>query len=118
MTFVLVYVQTGRTLPASTLLLSRLCRQVFRKSVQIDTDERALVALYDERLDTVRVFDREKDGEALDITYESGEGFVDDQGRTWSAEGESKDLSLDWVESFDVFWFAWHAFFPDADIYK
>lgn len=88
------------------------------KAVQIDTDEQALVALYDERLDAVRVFDREKDGETLDITYESGEGFVDDQGRTWSAEGESKDLSLDWVESFDVFWFAWHAFFPEADVYR
>lgn len=90
-----------------------------------------LVALYDEALDTVRVFERRADGRVLTLEP-SGAGdaagpdtgaYADaETGSAWSVlgravDGPLKGTALAEVVSFDVMWFAWYAFYPGTEVY-
>lgn len=82
----------------------------------------ALLAIYDEQLDTVRVF-------MLPEGMEPGDWEVDEErfrdrnsGDSWSLRGEQSDgpsggEDLRMAESFDVMWFAWFAFHPETTIH-
>jgi hypothetical protein len=72
------------------------------------------VVIYDEALD---------DG----LAYETGgrrfsarEGkVIDASGATWDVWGKSsRGDQLEFVSSFDVMWFAWHAFHPEAEVVR
>lgn len=73
-----------------------------------------VVVIYDEALD---------DG----LAYRTGgkkfsarEGkVVDASGATWNVWGKSnRGDQLEFVSSFDVMWFGWHAFHPDAEVFR
>lgn len=84
---------------------------------EFQAGDQSLVAFYDEPLDAVFVYSAEFDGEVLRFE-ESGDDFVDQNGVEWDTRGESRVGSLDWAPSFDVFWFAWFAFFPKTMVVK
>lgn len=93
-------------------------RKEFMRENKVHNDKSAgIVAFYDESLDDVRVFSSNFKGEALTFTYEDGV-TLDNKNRTWSVEGISSDGHLEWVDSFDVMWFAWAAFFPETKLVK
>lgn len=77
----------------------------------------SLVAFYDEPLDAVFVYNARFEGETLEFEH-SGDVFVDQNGNEWNTRGESSVGELDWAPSFDVFWFAWYAFFPETKVIK
>ncbi|MEM7531390.1 MAG: DUF3179 domain-containing protein [Chloroflexota bacterium] len=73
---------------------------------------------------SVGVFDRNVDGQVL--TFETnGDGtFTDNEtGTTWNILGEAisgelEGTQLEQVISFDHFWFAWQAFYPDTGLHE
>lgn len=89
-----------------------------KKVINTDLDGMSLVLIYDEKLDTVRVFKSEVDGVKAVFSYEGGNIKDDVDGRIWKVNGmsESGD-SLEWVKSFDVMWFSWVAYFPETELY-
>ncbi|WOF16740.1 DUF3179 domain-containing protein [Methanoplanus sp. FWC-SCC4] len=82
------------------------------------------VAIYDERLDAVRVFDRDFDGQIHDFEYADNKIISTGLNYTWTADGflESKvslvsnQKRLSPVDSFEVMWFSWSAFYPETII--
>ena len=69
------------------------------------------------------VFDRRVDGQTLTFAPADNDQFVDEEtGTTWSLLGQAvagplEGLHLTPVAHRNEFWFAWNAFFPDADVY-
>lgn len=72
---------------------------------------------------SIGVFNRAVDD--LTLTFaDNGDGTFSDEetGSTWlitgeAVEGELAGTQLDSILSFDHFWFAWSAFFPDTELY-
>lgn len=89
--------------------------------VNLTLGGRPLVALYDADLDEVFAYDRQVDGREL-VFRRSGQEIVDEQSATvWTAQGQATrgklaGARLRWTTSFDVMWFAWYAFYPDAKV--
>lgn len=81
-----------------------------------------LVALYDEEVGVVRIFERRAGGKVLDFRP-AGATFVDDKtAAPWTARGRCeggplRGAQLPLVPSYDVMWFAWFAFFPETDVW-
>ncbi len=81
-----------------------------------------MAAFYDEALDTVRVYSRRMDGRVLQFERRA-EAIADrETGSTWSPRGQAikgklLDAQLAWMNSFDVMWFAWYAFFPGTKVF-
>jgi hypothetical protein len=81
-----------------------------------------IVAIYDEELDRVRVFDRKlEDGTILEFRlFENN--FVDNVSMSrWNSDGECyhgrlRGRSLTPVLAIDAMWFAWYAFHPETVI--
>ena len=76
-----------------------------------------MVALYDQELDAVRVFDRRLPGRAEPLTFTIFEGaLIDEETRTeWFPNGRStfgalRDRELAQVLTIDAMWFAWASF--------
>lgn len=85
-----------------------------------------MVALYDEELDAVRVFDRRPAGKrhAEPLTFSLFEGnFIDkDSNSIWTAEGLStygkyREVQLEPIYSIDCMWMTWAAFHKGCPIY-
>lgn len=81
-----------------------------------------LVALYDDALDTVRVYRSDPGGQRL--TFEWAEGTIRDgeSGSTWTATGRAdagimEGTQLEYVNSWDVMWFSWYAFHPETEVH-
>ena len=92
------------------ILKSKLVEE---KVANVDFGDEKVVAIYDESLDTVRVFERN----GLDFSFSEGQ-VIDNNGNQWSVLGKSDSESLIWVDSFDVMWFAWVAYFPETSTYQ
>lgn len=87
------------------------------KLFEFQAGNQSLVAFYDEPLDAVFVYDRNFDGQIL--TFEQKNNvFIDQNENEWNTRGQSTTGSLRWAPSFDVYWFAWFAFFPETKVYK
>ena len=81
-----------------------------------------LVVLYDESLDTVRVYVRQVGENILHFEIENGKVIDRETHSEWtvlgeSTKGEYKGTSLELVHSFDVMWFAWVGYYPGTEIY-
>ncbi len=81
-----------------------------------------LVALYDEQLDAVRVFDRRLRGQTLSFAiFENG--IVDEQTKSqWTPDGAAtygrlRDQTLTPVLAVDAMWYAWATFYPGTQIF-
>lgn len=90
---------------------------------------RKLLVVYDQALDTVRVFDRIIDGRTLefilteDPSSPTGRLMVDKQTQTkWdlagnAISGQLKGMKLQVLDTTFSFWFSWAAFFPGTSVY-
>ena len=87
------------------------------KVINLDIDGNPVVVIYDASLDDARVFSRKNGSNVLEFRFENGK-IVDNHNNAWSPEGESSIGKLKQIESFDVMFFAWAAFFPDTEIIK
>ena len=85
-----------------------------------------MVALYDEELDAVRVFDRRPDGKrhAEPLTFALFEGnFIDKESNSiWTAEGTGtygkyREKQLEPIYTIDCMWMTWAAFHRGSPIY-
>lgn len=89
--------------------------------VHVSLGGRPLVALYDDALDEVFVFDGRLEGRELRFARR-GDRIVDEQTSTvWTAQGRAvagrlAGAVLAWTTSFDVMWFSWFAFYPDTKV--
>ena len=92
-----------------------------RRVVNAEVGGQAIVALYDDVLDTVRAFGRKVDGQELGFALQD-ENVVDRQTQSrWSPLGKAvagklAGAQLPWLNAFDVMWFAWYAFFPQTQV--
>jgi hypothetical protein len=81
-----------------------------------------LVAMYDEELDRVRVFEsRQANGSILEFTLFEGKIRDKNTNSEWNSDGECvygrmRGTSLKPVLAIDSMWFAWYAFHPDTKI--
>lgn len=69
-----------------------------------------VVAVHDPRLDTAYVY-RNPDREAFD---HDGQSVVDDRGERFAPD----ELPLERLISFDAYWFAWIAYYPNTTLYE
>jgi len=84
--------------------------------VNFSVGETKAVAIFDNNLMTVRVFIANSYGENLTLSLEDGE-LTDQNSKVWSEKGISEQGDyLEPMTHFDVFWFAWHAYYPDTQI--
>ena len=85
------------------------------KLLQFDIGKTKAVAIYDERLKSVRVFSTELNGISYDFET-SANGFIDQYGQLWGYNGIYEELQLKPLTYFDVMWFAWYAFYPETEV--
>ncbi len=90
------------------------------KLANLFLNEDPIVAIFDDTLDTVRVYSRKIGNDTLHFELKNGEIYSNDS--TWSVFGESvegpmKGKRLKIIDSFDVMWFAWAAYYPNTEIY-
>jgi len=84
-------------------------------------DEQAIAI--SQEIGTAVAFSRILDGRELTFTASDNDTFLDDQtGTTWSVlgraiDGELAGAQLDLAPHRNEFWFAWSAFFSDAEVY-
>lgn len=81
-----------------------------------------IVILYDEDLDTVRVYSRQIGGRTLSFWLKNGKIVDIETGSEWDLTGRStggrlKGLQLTSISAYDVMWFAWYAFYPETKVY-
>lgn len=79
------------------------------RTINTQVGGKEYVVVYDEGLDTGRMYEN---SEGLEISFEDGEYMAD--GETV----EPYDLPLNEAPAFDAYWFAWNAFYPEADIHE
>jgi hypothetical protein len=73
-----------------------------------------VVVIYDEALDDGLAYKME----GKEFSARDGQ-VVDASGAVWNVWGQSsRGDQLEFVSSFDVMWFAWHAFYPDAEVVR
>lgn len=80
------------------------------------------IAIYDDNLKTSRVFVSSVDSKHLTFSYRDGKITGNDTVSTWNVYGvctfgEFEGTKLEWLDSFDVMWFSWSAFYQDTKIY-
>ncbi len=74
-----------------------------------------IVVLWDNGLNTVKIFERTLNGETL--TFElSNNKIIDNENNEWVISDMSEKLGV--VDTFGHFWFAWAAFFPETELYE
>ncbi|MHA2212615.1 MAG: DUF3179 domain-containing protein [Candidatus Thorarchaeota archaeon] len=84
--------------------------------VSAQVGDTAVVLFFDDSLNHVRTFYREFDGQELTFRYEDGK-ILDEQTNTeWSVLGSSELGQLQAIDTMDVMWFGWSAFFPDTGL--
>ena len=84
--------------------------------VHFTVGEQKAIAIFDNELKTVRVFSANNKGAELTLTIKDGK-LTDSSGTIWSERGFGENgESLEPLTHFDVFWFAWHAYYPDTQV--
>lgn len=77
----------------------------------------AAVAFYDEALGATRAYSRGLSGQTLEFTLNDDGRIVDQNGAQWTPAGRSSDgRQLEWLPSYEAFWFAWAAYYPDTTL--
>jgi hypothetical protein len=87
-------------------------------TLPLDAGRTPLLALWDERLATARLFVRGAPGRTL--RFREGE-WRDATGSLWEADGRAVDGPLQGArlrpaDFLDVMWFAWYAFYPETEV--
>jgi hypothetical protein len=98
-------------------------KQALRRKSVVNTSLGGLplVAIYDSKLDVVRVFVRQVAGKPAHFSLKNAQ-FVDElTGSLWTPEGHSIEGKMSGTQlkqhpSYDVMWFAWYGFFPETHV--
>ncbi|MHA2363058.1 MAG: DUF3179 domain-containing protein [Candidatus Hodarchaeales archaeon] len=96
------------------------------KVINTAVGNQSIVVLYDNDLDTARVYSRVINGFELNFTYDN-EQYVDNNGLIWDDRGNQNLTNIKLHEIvyfdvmwfalyFDVMWFAWVAYFPQTSL--
>lgn len=86
------------------------------KVVNLDVGNESVVLFYDSRLDTVRAFSPLLNNQTFTFAYSNGNIIDVETSSVWSPVGFSQHGWLSSIESFDVMWFAWVAFYPNTGL--
>ncbi len=91
------------------------------KLANLNIESAPILAIYDDILGSVRVFDRTIDGKELIFSFTDNQ-IVDQAGDAWLIVGEqlvrlSDQSKLQWRPSFDIMWFVWYAYYPNSEVY-
>lgn len=84
--------------------------------VNLEVGDEKVVLFYDSSLDTVRAFSHTQNSQNFTFTYSNGDIIDEETSSIWSTEGTSNQELLFVVDSFDVMWFAWVAFYPQTGL--
>jgi len=74
-----------------------------------------VVVLWDNGLNTVKIFERTLGNEVLEF-FIKGNKFMDNKDNEWTVNEMLNKLKV--VDTFGHFWFAWAAFFPETELYE
>jgi len=91
--------------------------------MEFSLEDQPLAAIYDEGLDTGRIFYRSANDQKLDFRIENGR-IVDEQTQSvWNERGTAiggplEGTRLDMINAYDVMWFGWFAFHPQTEVYE
>jgi hypothetical protein len=91
--------------------------------MEFSVEEQPLAAIYDEALETGRVFHRRTDDQVLNFRIENGR-MIDEQTQSiWNergtaVEGPLEGTRLEMINVYDVMWFGWFAFYPQTEVYE
>ncbi len=86
------------------------------KVLNLEVGSEKVAVFYDEVLDDVRVFSRNLNGTSYTFYYENGGIFDQETGGSWSRYGTSLHGQLYSIDSFDVMWYSWFAFYPNTGL--
>ncbi|MBL7055374.1 DUF3179 domain-containing protein [Candidatus Woesearchaeota archaeon] len=73
-----------------------------------------IVVLWDDVLNTVKIFERTFEGEALEFRIENDK-ILDNKKGEWDVNEMSSKLEV--VDTFGHFWFSWVSFYPETELY-
>lgn len=91
--------------------------------MEFSVDGQPLTAIYDEGLDTGRVFLRKANDQTLNFRLEN-DRMIDEQTQSiWNErgvamEGPLEGTRLEMINVYDVMWFGWFAFHPQTEVYE
>jgi hypothetical protein len=90
------------------------------ETIPLSVGRTPVLAVWDDELDTARVFVRRVRGRTL--RFEKG-ARRDRSGSTWTPDGRAVDgplegAQLEAANFLDAMWFAWHAFYPDSELVR
>jgi hypothetical protein len=86
------------------------------KVLNLEVGNESVVALYNANLDDVRVFSRTLNDTTYTFEYTDGAFYDQETSTPWSKYGMSQLGALTPIDSFDVMWFAWAAFYPNTGL--
>lgn len=93
------------------------------RAANFDAGVTPVVSIWDDELDAPRLFDRRVGNYLLHFVYRDGVYRDVETGTRWQPDGRAVEgrlagnrLAL--LDSFDVMWFAWTAFYPDAALFS
>lgn len=83
------------------------------KLINYNISDKNIVIIYDDRLDSAFIYNRELNGVTYSFGYLNGEIRDLETKSVWDIYGKSNNLGqLSQEVYMDVFWFGWYAFFP------
>ncbi|MFW5733873.1 MAG: DUF3179 domain-containing protein [Oceanidesulfovibrio sp.] len=93
------------------------------RAANFDAGVVPVVSLWDEALETPRLFDRRVANYLLHFVFRDGDYYDVETGTRWlpdgrAVEGRLADNRLALLDSFDVMWFAWAAFYPQTALFS
>ena len=74
-----------------------------------------IVIVWDNELNTVKIFERTLNGETLTFELINNK-IMDNNNNEWAIDDMREKLEI--ADTFGHFWFAWAAFFPDTELYE
>lgn len=86
--------------------------------LQFDIGDIEAIAIYDDTIEAVRVFNSNYQNNTLKFIYQNDK-ITDDRGTVWYANGISENgEKLEPLTHFDVMWFAWYTYYPETEVIK
>lgn len=93
------------------------------RAANFDAGVTPIVSLWDGDLEAPRLFDRRVANYLLHFVYREGAYYDVETGTRWlpngvAVEGRLEANRLALLDSFDVMWFAWSAFYPETQLFN
>jgi len=73
-----------------------------------------IIVLWDNSLNTVKIFERTLDEEVLEFSIKDDK-IIDKNGKEWTVKEMNSKLKI--VDTFGHFWFSWASFYPETKLY-